>query len=168
MGKNRTGFDGYARVTGGDDVLDTIVFFNPPITENEDAPVGVPLLNQSTFDMMTEMVMGLEANDERGHLALEALDCTWRRTSGVEFEIDTSDQETVELYINESMPTTSTSTTDATGLAGFFNVPAGEVTVTAKSAETGHTIGTAEVFVEAGAISEVAVAPEPAASPATN
>jgi hypothetical protein len=167
-GPKRKGFDGYARVTGTSSTVDTLIFFNPPITENQGAPVSVPMLSSSTFDALSNAVMGLDPDPERGHLALEALDCTWRRTAGVTFEIDTADGESTELYMNDGMPTASTSKTDATGLGGFFNVSTGDVTVTAKSAETGETIGSVDVFVEAGTISEVAVAPDPVSSPATN
>lgn len=162
MGDDRMGFDGYARVTGGEGVVDTLVFFNPPITENNDAPDRTPLVTEQMFQTFTEAGMGESPNPDRGHLALEALDCTWSPASGVQFSIDTADSETTEAYLRGGMtPDTSADRTDGSGLGGFVNVPTGEVTVTARAAESGEVIGTADIFVEAGTVSEVAVAPTP-------
>lgn len=162
MRADRSGFDGYARVTGDEGVMNTVVFFNPPITENREAPESTPLVMQSTFDRLVDATMGVEPDPDRGHLALEALDCTWSRTAGVTFEVDAADGRTTAAYLRgEMMPSVTADRTDKSGLGGFLNVPTGPVTVTAKIAETGEVVGRADVFVEAGTVSEVAVAPTP-------
>lgn len=160
-GEDRLGFDGYARVKG-DDVVDTLVFFHPPITENKDAPDRAPLVTRDLFETFATAGMGKSPNPERGHLALEALDCSWSRAGGVTFEIDTGDAETTEAYLRGgTTPDATAERTDGSGLGGFVDVPPGEVTVTARVAETGEYVGEVDVFVEAGAVSEVAVAPTP-------
>lgn len=162
MGDDRGGFDGYARVTGGEDVVDLLVFFNPPITENDGAPVATPVITQSAFERIAEMTIGERPNPDRGHLALEALDCSWSSAAGVTFEIETADGQTTEAYLRGGMmPDTSADRTDGSGMGGFLNVPPGDVTVTAKIAESGEVVGTVDVFVEPGTVSEVSVAPTP-------
>ena len=83
--------------------------------------------------------------------------CSTYIPGGVSFSIDVQDPKIVLGYIQSAgsalvISTKATSTTALVGLAGFLNVPAGPITVTAKVAATGQIIGSYPMTARAGAM----------------
>ncbi len=122
------------------------------------------LLRPTEIGFFADVITGTKDSYESKSHALVfvlAQDCQRQPLSGVHFTVDSDDPLIVPFYIVNTAPTTSASSTDALGRAGFLNVPEGIFSFTAVMEETGERIGTTSIFVRAGAATTVAVLPSP-------
>ena len=172
------GFDGFVQVQIDTD-LPNLNFEGNPITGNYGSGYGrtnygdaqlATLLQTAetkvTFDR-SRGIIGLQAHDCSqfpGGISCRDKACKTYNPGGVAFSIDVQDPAIVLGYVANvdgkvGLSTKATSTSALLGLAGFVNVPPGPVTVTAKVAATGQTIGTYEMFSRAGALSATIALP---------
>jgi hypothetical protein len=172
------GFDGFIEVRVGTD-LQNLNFEGHPLTGNygnygrthySDAQLATLLQTTETkvtFDP-ARGIIGFQIHDCSqfpGGISCRDKACKAYNPGGVSFTIDNPDPQIVRGYLSAagakvSLSTKATSTSPLVGLGGFVNVPPGPVTITAKVAATGQTIGTYKLFSRAGAISAIVALPQ--------
>jgi hypothetical protein len=100
---------------------------------------------------------GVTQDPERGYLNVVAYDCTGQFASDVRVSVEPSDDRTVSTTLSAVV----TNVTDNQGVLTFFNVPAGNVTITTTALAAHRTAGQASVLVAKGTASTVSVFPSP-------
>lgn len=97
----------------------------------------------------------------RGHLALQALDCLQEPASHVVFDVVGGDMQSKLVYVAGAVLDPLATETDISGTAAMFDVPPGPVTVEAKLSSSGTVTSRVSVFVDADALTNVALGPTP-------
>jgi hypothetical protein len=160
-------FDGYAEIvsattgndTGASTYVPSLVFFNPPPIKDSN--------NSMTAMFLPEALAALAESNNNvidptlGNLFSGAIDCKGNLSEGVSFETDRTVAATRRFYYVDGLPNFGAVATDASGYGGFINLPNGTIQIYAKLKATGQTIGTVSVFIRAGHISQVDLAPSP-------
>lgn len=152
------GFAGFIE-TSLDGYVPVLSFFYPPFSEPGTSQT-IPLLKAAEFDAAAGLLMSTILPD-RGHLIAVAIDCELTYAPGIHLEVDVGDDKSVKGHFASGFPKPDANATDATGLAGFFNLPEGKVNVKGTVLATGQTLGTSTALIRKGAISFVSVAPTP-------
>jgi hypothetical protein len=168
-------FNGYVLITpvlpdggfpdGGDggSVLDlyvpSLVYFNPPLVHDTLYTTTILVTGYAlgTVAMGAQTPLDLDA----GAVFMETVDCNGHPAPGVSVIVDSTGPLTKGFYFQGGLPTTTASSTDVTGYAGFVNVPLGPRTVTGTLQGTGQRIGTATVLAAKSVISYTTLAPSP-------
>jgi hypothetical protein len=141
----------YLEASGGD-LATTLSFPNGPVADG--ATIPFQILTTEELDQFIDLAGGDAADPERGHIGVSALDCDFVLAPGVEFAIDTADEDTIFGYFSAAgFPTEGGTETTEDGRAGIANVPVGEATVTGTVAADDAELGTRTVLVRAGAVS---------------
>jgi hypothetical protein len=96
---------------------------------------------------------------ERGHIGMAAINCLDAPAAGVTFTADSADQHSVRVCLGPQGPSPNNPSTNASGHCGYFNVPLGEVMVSATIAATGVTYGATTGYCRPGFNCEVALPP---------
>jgi hypothetical protein len=127
------------------------------------AQVTAFVLSQSGF-AQTLSGVSIIPDPARGHVWIMALDCLQLFAPNVTVVADGlgSDPEVREMYFESGAPSPTAKATDASGMAFFYNVPPGPLTLHVIPNDTGAVSSTVRVFVQAGMISEVEALPTPA------
>lgn len=155
-----TGFVGYGEITGGD-ILPTIGMANVPIVTERLEPVQIVLVKESELRMLVT-VLGGTFDETRGHLSVYAWDCAQKLAPGASIQVDSPATDTGVFYFDdEGMPVKDATSTASFGLAGSYNVPVGDVTLSATVTATGAPMGKAATFTRAGWLTSVVFLPTP-------
>jgi hypothetical protein len=79
--------------------------------------------------------VGEPLDDQSGHFVLVALDCNGQPAEDVKVSADTVSLNTKAFYLDSiESPDPSRTSTTKSGIAGYLNLPKGDVTVTISSA----------------------------------
>jgi len=154
------GLNGFFKLTSPS-LYPTTVYWGFPLSEPHGV-IGTPIPVFPAGDWQDLLeVADVSADSMRGHIAVVALDCLGSQAPGVTFTATGTDSETTLLYFVGGTLSTDGGT-DRSGSAFFLNVPVGTTTVSAIPAGLGGQIsGQETVYVRAGAVTEVSVAPTP-------
>jgi hypothetical protein len=152
------GFDGFFDVTGSA-IRPALVFPFPPPAQNEDG-VKVQLVTNAIYPLLQTSV-SFTPDPARGDLVVLATDCNAKQAPGVQVAASTADADSVAIYVVGMAPSLDATETDATGVAGWFNLPAGPVDISANRAIDAAPIGTISVFVRPGSITYTTIPPTP-------
>ncbi len=153
-GQQVTGFAGYLLVTAPT-LVDYYYYWGTPISEPQIDTYGEPL----TPDELQNFWAGhnVKLDSARGVLGVAVYDCAFSSAAGVRVDLDTMDSLTKAFTVAGE----ATTTTDATGILVFANVPAGAVRVTATPVALGAKSGTVAAEIHAGADTTVLLFPTP-------
>jgi hypothetical protein len=161
------GFDGYLEFTkgalGGDggEIYPALWFPVPPYIQGGDKGKS-QFVSKSDF-VALELITGITDDPTRGHLALNARDCSFTPAGGVAFSADKADSASRTFYFINGNPDTSAKATDSqTAIGGIVNLKAGLVLVTGKLVEQQmRTIGEITFIVRPGTMTAAFFQPTP-------
>ena len=156
------GFRGYTLVSppaSFPNMAPAIMWSNPPMFEENVDPQTAHLTAVSDMTGIS-IILGATINPELGHMFGLTFDCNGNLSADVALSADTVSPDTVPYYINGSAPSATAGATDFNGQAGFVNLPAGLVTISATSLDAGK-YGSVTVLVKPGHVTYVALAPSP-------
>lgn len=153
------GLQGYLDVASPE-LYPAILYWGFPLTEREGV-LGTPLpvFSNEEWAAIPE-TEHLTIDPTRGHIGIVALDCLGNQASGVTFSARGIDDATTLLYAPGLVPNRS-GPTDSTGVGFFVNVPVGNVEVSATPIRIGEVASRFSVFVRAGTMTEISLAPTP-------
>jgi hypothetical protein len=154
-----TGFDGFVEVTGGG-VKSTLVFFSTPLTAASPPASALFVLGAQTVNSLAAL-MGVTPDPARGIAGVQVNDCDRNPAAGAQVTVDTADADTKSTYFANGLPNKNATATDASGLAGFVNVPVGPMVVDAKLAASATHVATYSAFVRADWMTNVILGPTP-------
>ena len=106
------------------------------------------------------LLLGVSVNPDAGHIFGLTGDWNQQPISNVTLRSEVVATDTEQYYFDGSLPSKTATETDASGLGGFINVPAGLVTITATSLDVGR-LGSATVLVKPGHITYLGIGPTP-------
>jgi hypothetical protein len=149
------GWLGSFRVSGPG-VATNLVTHVKPLTD--DTTYDAPIVSQATLDGAAQL-MGTSADPERGHVLVDAHDCTFQLARDVSIAVGSADDGTVFGYGNP--PDSNASATDQSGIAVALNVPPGDVTVTGIVTTSAKTFATVQVPIRPGAVTSFGLEPMP-------
>ncbi len=153
----RFGFNGYIEVADPSGVHSTtLLFANIPLTQSGYTATVI----DSTPALAKELAdaLGLPYDPSQAGLVITAFDCVDRQAPGVSFDILAGTTPVPIYYQFNGLLSVNETMTDASGTA-VTQMPSRGVSITAKEADTGATIGTAEIFGRPGTLSLIALAP---------
>jgi hypothetical protein len=154
------GFDGYVQLTDPK-IAPALYFLNPPEQGDLDLPT-VPLASPAAATLIVRSAGGPATTwlPDHGIALLNAFDCLNRPAANITFSIGGApDPATFIFYLVDTLPTTQTTVTDATGYGGLVNMPVGSSTITATLSPGARKVSTISVLVRAGYISYSSVKP---------
>ncbi|HEY3255798.1 MAG TPA: hypothetical protein VGJ91_17695 [Polyangiaceae bacterium] len=155
-----SGFDGYVELTDSK-ISPSLYFFSTPASGDLDLPT-VPLASPGAATLIVKSAGGPSTTwlADHGIVLLNAFDCEGQPAANITFDIGGApDPATFIFYLVNTLPTTATTITDATGYGGLVNVPVGTSTISALLAPSGREIGNISILVRAGYISYSSVTP---------
>jgi hypothetical protein len=120
------GFDGFYQVTANA-YAPSLVVRAPQI---HDEYSQMPLVSANTL-ALGEQVVGVMQDPNNAIGVATVQDCSSNPAPGVTVEIATPTPNEKLVYFQDTLPTTTATSTDKTGTAMIFNVPPGTLTVTA-------------------------------------
>jgi hypothetical protein len=154
------GFQGYFDISSPQQAMVHYLYFlSFPLSEPH-AQLAMLVLTPGALDGMVA-VAHVTLDPTRGQVAVVAQDCLLTGAPGVSFAADAIDAQTRELYFIASELSTTATATDSSGLAFFFNVPPGSLTIRATPKAVGTVSSTASLYVQPGALSFVQAIPTP-------
>ena len=161
-------FRGYLHMpTGPDsfqDMAPTIYAVYPPpdrdtdlVTEPEPIAVSIAELNFLLYQLKTS------TDPNRGHILGLVRDCRFAPAGGVSVKSAQTDPKTLQYYYEgNDTPNITRKETDATGNAGFLNIPTGVVSIeTTLPAEGNKRTGSYSVLVKKGSVTILNMVPTP-------
>ena len=157
-----------AGVDGGattDKLLPSIIL-QPPPSVDDDPDASIPLNisahlgSASDFNQILTLI-GKTADRELGHLLGLAIDCTGAPAAGVSLHADLVDTKTVPYYVENGTPSTTATQTGPRGEAGYMNLPAGSVKITASVPSLGKNMGASTVLIRPGHATYAPFGPTP-------
>lgn len=163
-------FRGYLHMPAGPDsfkeMAPTILAVYPPPDRDSDlkSDPDVPKNGVSLAELDFLLAQVKSATDPNlGHIFGLVQDCKLQRTAAVAVKANQSDPKTVQYYYEgNDTPNITRKETDATGIAGFLNVPTGIVTIeTSLPAQGGRRVGTYSVLVKKGSATILPMVPTP-------
>ncbi len=165
------GLNGYLQILkppasdgGGVDIYPTHVYWGFPLSESQ-GRLGepLPLLSTAELSLVVSSVTKLAPDPTMGQVAMLALDCLGTQAPGVSFSIRGAGTGALNpVYLDGLTPSPTATKTFEGGTAFFFNVPPGSYDITANPAALdGRASSTVSVYVHAGVLTEVALAPTP-------
>jgi hypothetical protein len=144
-------FDGVIRVERPDLLVGTVYLGR---FVDVDPGYPLPMISAQSAETLGEpygftLAEGPDAG--LGHVFVAVYDCNDRHAPGVSFRFEPTAPTTRAFYLDAKTLLSVTDTaTDTTGTGGAFNVPAGDVTVTATFAASGEPFRSTKVHVGSG------------------
>jgi hypothetical protein len=99
--------------------------------------ISVPVVSQAELQHIAG-ALSIPIDPNRGMVGFAVGDCDLRSSSGVQVTITPWDSETKVFDLSGEIPTLTASATDLSGIGGAFNVPPGQITITATPAAIGR------------------------------
>ena len=155
-------FDGYLEI-GHPNMVPTMYFFNPPVSENRVVPY-IPLVPPEAITAFGDQLRMMPRLD-RGTVIGLSYDCRNETAEGVELFSDMSDEFTAPFYMSAGFPSLEATKTDASGQAGIANVVEGPRQISGRLASTGEVFGTVTVQSRPIQITYTSMLPTPIAAP---
>lgn len=160
------GFDGFFEVDGAGAPTNLKYVFPPVGAGFAGAADWQFLLFTDAIDAAIGQEIGVTLDPALAIVGLQSFDCTFNAIGGVSFELAGGGASAKLLYFVGGLSGTASLSAKATELAsdalgGFVNVSPGEVTVSAKVAATGQSLGSVKVFTRAGAMTTIQFTPMP-------
>lgn len=148
---------------GGASYKPTLLVLGPPTNLPRPLyPVG--LFNEGGFDFIVG-ILGFSEDPTRGTAFVLATDCTMTPTAGIRIAAPNADTMTTQFYFVGGADATNVSTmageTEANGLGGFLNLPAGENVIRTLRASDGQVVGETTVHIRPETITAVRLGPTP-------
>ncbi|MFO0616886.1 MAG: hypothetical protein U0414_30100 [Polyangiaceae bacterium] len=149
---------GFIRITGPGIRPSLLFLIGPPLTT--DSLYILPLVTSADEAVLTG---GIPLDPKRGVVMAFLKSCSNASPSGITFEATGVgvDASASRFYVHNGVAVTDATSTDASGIAGYFNVGEGSITLHDEVAATGQPIADVSIFTEAGAGSYVLVFPTP-------
>lgn len=147
-------FDGFFDISGGS-LYPTLAYFATPI--GADLTTGLRMITSTEANLLAGALAPIDA--AKGTILAQISDCANTAIAGATASVDTADGDTTKFYFNGALPDKNRTTTDASGFAGFLNLPPGAATTTATVGST--TVSTFAAQVRAGTLSIVILEPTP-------
>lgn len=146
-----SGFSGYLQI-------DTLlylpaVYFIPAAMPEGGELQPFPLLPAGIISDGLALALGTGLDPQRGQMILIAEDCYGEPVQGVAFSSSQKDEQTVQFYVRDLLPSTEATVTGEVGNGGFLNFPAGTAVIEISRPEDGLMLTTASVLVRPGYIS---------------
>jgi hypothetical protein len=162
------GFDGYIDITGGDNGSGSAIFpalwYPSPNIVSAGWRGRVQFVSFASLDVLAALTMAT-IDPTRGHFAANAQDCNFASAGEVSFDADPKDDKTTPFYFIGGVPKTNASQTDRTsGIGGFINLPAGQLTlITARVPVDGQVKDIASVtyIIRPGSFTTTSIPPNP-------
>ena len=158
------GFSGYLQMRTAPSsmpgLMPTLFSYLPPARAGRATLVPtVTLANVMAVGQLIHQQVDLD----HGALFIVATSCDGIAMPGVELEIAPAqtDAKTARYYFSGGLPAPEAKATNSTGLTGFVNVPPNSVSITAKLAATGQTLGVHTVVVRPGTLTGFYFPPTP-------
>lgn len=152
------GFSGYYEVSGAG-LTPTLIFAVPPEWDERANPI-YRVVSQSDFDLLS-VVARVTRDPMKGYLAAELQGCDQHGAAGLSIGVAPMAEGATRFHFQRMLPNTAATETDITGIAGVFNLPPREYTVTSSIAACELPIATARVFTRAGWLSSLGLQPTP-------
>jgi hypothetical protein len=143
-------FDGYLSIRGAD-LVPTLYFLSPPLENGERLP-ALTLISRSLLEALA-LEMQIDLLPDRGAGLFTVQDCSGAFAAGVEIEAQGADGLATRFYDVDGLPTAAAAATDRTGSGGFFNAPAGPLSVVARLAGSEAPLAGASVLIRPGFVS---------------
>ena len=166
------GFDGYVDFTGGNTGGDNgemsaiypAIWYPSPNVVSSGWRGRIQFVSRLSL-MALETLTSATTDPTRGHFAVNAQDCNFASAGGVSFSADTADDKTTPFYFVATVPKTNTTQTDPlSGIGGFINLPANQltyVTATVQVGDTVKTIGQLTYIIRPGTFTTTSLPPVP-------
>ena len=159
-------FNGYVQLTdanagsGATRISPSLYFLTAPTDGGDVNLPTVPLASPLAAAGIVYNATGTSWLDGRGIALLNAFDCQKQPAADISFSVGgTPDPTSFVFYLVNSLPTTDTTGTDATGYGGLANAAPGVSTITATLGSSGRKVSTISVLIRAGYISYSSVTP---------
>jgi hypothetical protein len=163
------GLNGYLDVSAPNidppPVMPTLAYWGFPLSEaNAVLATSFPVFSRLEMNsLLGSAGDGNAVADGAGQIGAVALDCIGNQAPGVVVVATTASGAILRPYYFRAMSMlVQSDATDRDGLVLFANVPPGTVTLTATPSGFDAPVSTERVFVRAGAVTEVGLAPTPA------
>lgn len=154
------GMHGAVVITGGDDIVSTLVYIDPPPTADEN-DIFIPVLDTGTVALMS-LLTGKAVDPETGLVLISTPDCALQYnpfTAGVSYTLDSLGPTTEQFYLIDQLPDTTAQATGPNGVGGFVNVPPGLAAIRAVLAADGLAIGHGNFLVRKGWLTYAVISP---------
>lgn len=136
-------FDGYVRFSGPE-VAPTLYFLNPPVTEDR-AGISISASSAATMAGLSALT-GATPDPGLGVVLVTAFDCLGDPADGATISAPDVGTEARSFYVRNGLPSTTATTTDATGYSGIVNAEPGTVSFFAE--RDGVSLGSVTVLVQ--------------------
>lgn len=152
-------FAGYLQQTERRDYAPAM-YFLPSVLPEDGMLHPFPLLSSGAIIDALAASLGAGIDPERGHMMLIAEDCFGMALPGVTFMSPQRDDDTVQFYVRDVLPSTSATETAEIGNGGYLNFPAGTAVLQVDRVEDDLHLATVTVVVRAGFISVAYIRPQ--------
>lgn len=105
-----------------------LLFFNPPVVSDFGRAMPLPLIPTVAVPSLTMAANG-RFDATRGNVFVTVLDCAGAPLAGVRLELTSAGEGSSVLYLKNGVISASAQRTDASGIGGVLNVPAGFASV---------------------------------------
>jgi hypothetical protein len=105
-----------------------LLFFNPPLTADLARPAPLPLIPTAAVPSLTMAANG-KFDATRGNVFVTVLDCAGAPMAGVRLALTSAGAGSSVLYVQDGVISANARRTDASGIGGVLNVPAGFASV---------------------------------------
>jgi hypothetical protein len=109
--------------------------------------------DEAALNGVLNNAVDLDASSGLGEVFLTIYDCNDRHVPGATFTLNQMAENTLPFYLNKGVPSTKVQVTDSEGVGGAVNVPHGTVHATATVLDASVTLGSIDVYVNAGELS---------------
>jgi hypothetical protein len=151
----RDGFRGYLEITP--EGFFPMLYFFPPNPATGSTLAGASLSPTQVIQGLGSAV-GAMPNAERGHILLASRDCSGP-AAGVSISAVRADNQAIEFYVLDSVPSADLTETTDSGSGGYLNFPPGTASLVLSDANTNEQLATVALIVRPNHISSVAFGP---------
>ena len=146
-------FQGFFRLAGPG-YLPAGVYMNQLLADASTFTPPIPAIGpQEAALIASALNVPFDLDGGVGVVVFEVYDCFDRHAAGVSFAMSiNAGPPTVQYYVADNIPSTTAKQTDALGIGGALNVPAGPMTVTGTLVGTQRTLGSVQTVVLAGGV----------------
>lgn len=152
-------FAGYLQQTEASDYAPAM-YFLPSTFPDDGVLQPFPLLGSGAILDALAVALGADLDPGRGHMMLIAEDCFGMAQPGVTFASPQADENTVQFYVRDLLPSTMAKETAEIGNGGYLNFPAGTAHITVEQVATKLMLATVSVVVRPGFISVSYIRPQ--------